>query len=163
MTTQGTSVTLNELQPRAQTHSKSGAINNIPCLLPTLSQTPIGDFPAKGSDAQVSPETGPRGCQLDQWEDAGHYMLHIELGFSISYTALQNFVNTLEQHGLGRTVLLQGLHTFTTQGTSAPLIFLGGLKPSTRVLDWWLRRRKRLVLISCFGDVSQNTQKPREG
>lgn len=37
-------MTLNELQPQAQTHSKSGAITNMPRLLSTPPQTPVGGF-----------------------------------------------------------------------------------------------------------------------
>lgn len=86
----------------------------------TPPQTPLGGFPAKGSDAQVSPTTGPRGCQLDWLED-------IQLGFSVSYVALQKSVNS-EQYRLGGDC--------TTQGTSAPFVFLRGLKPSARGLGW---------------------------
>lgn len=58
-------MTLNELQPQAQTHSKSGAITNMPRLLSTPLQTPAGDFPAKGSGAQVSPATDPKGMPTE--------------------------------------------------------------------------------------------------
>ena len=107
-------MTLNELQPQAQTHSKSGAITNMPRLLSTPPQTPVGGFSAKGSDAQVPlpPRTPPpRGLgdtNWTSWRMRNIACWYIQLGFFVSYAALQNSKNP-EQHGLGLTALPKGL------------------------------------------------------
>lgn len=73
-------MTLNELPPQAQTHSKLGAITNMPNLLhPT--PDPFRWLPSqrlRGSG--LSPTTGPRGCQLDWLEDAERCMLIYSTG-----------------------------------------------------------------------------------
>lgn len=143
-------------QPQVQTYSKSRAITTIPWLLSNPSQTPAWWLPNQkfqllrsawllvlGDADRISGRRQSTVC----W--------YVQLSLSISPTVGLNMSVNQGPHGLNRTPLCKGL--------LQPLIFLGDFKPSAEGLQlgWGTRKRKGFIVISCLGDVSQNTQKPK--